>query len=65
MLIATDGGSTSRVPSADRAAEGAGSVNLDSLTRWLRMLSIVASGDPRRIARRGKNVVLVRALAWR
>lgn len=44
-------------------------MNLYQLARGVQSAKVIASGDPRRIARRGKNIVVGRALAragiWR
>jgi hypothetical protein len=38
-------------------------MNLYRLARVVNTVSVVASGNPKRIARRGKNIVIGRALA--
>jgi hypothetical protein len=38
-------------------------VNLYKLARTVQTVKVIASGDPKRIARRGRNIVKGRALA--
>lgn len=38
-------------------------MNFYSLARTVQTAKVIASGDPKRIARRGKNIVVGRALA--